>query len=167
METQTDVDVWVTVCLLGRRNIFERIEGWFVSDFIGNGGCWREWMRRTSWRAFFVATHPIREQVLLFLHWPHQVDTWSAAVVQYWREGRRTEGWNSHANHHTRVLWHFFSLYVTITSPSDGKNRIFTVPGGWNNFSYHHRYNHTDGTSQGCLWWCLNVHWFTFSAHEN
>lgn len=75
----------------------------------------------SSWRISFVVSHPIREQVLLSLYWPNQVDKCSAAVVQYWREGERNRGkkFPHQPPSYNTVTFLFF--HVIITSSSDGK----------------------------------------------
>lgn len=112
--------------------------------------------------SFFLVSHPIREQVLYFLYWPHHVDKSSAAVVQYWREGRGTEGGNPLSILCPPILWLFFSLYVTITSSQDENNLIFTKPGRWNDSYVHHRQTCRDSTCQGPFngaWMCtVSVH---------
>lgn len=108
-----------------------------------------------------MVSHPIREQVLVSLYWPHQADVLCCCCAILNRRKRNRGKKFPHQLPSYRVLWHFFPPLCHYHLFLRWKNLIFTKPGGWNNLSDHHRYNCSDGTSQVCFngaWMCIGAH---------
>ncbi len=81
----------------------------------------------SSWRISFVVSHPIREQVLLSLYWPNQVDKCSTAVCNIEERG---EEQREEIPTPTTILQYCDIFFLSCHIFLRWKNQVFAKPEG-------------------------------------